>query len=421
MPLRLLANHIALSVYMAQNTTLQICQFGFVGRIYMIKSRIPLRKFVKEYSVRNKLNEDIPVYSVTNSQGFCTEYFSKEVASQDKTTYKIVPRGYFAYNPSRINVGSVDWQKYEDRVIVSPLYNVFSVSDEIDCQYLYYFFRSNIGRQMIKAKSSGSVRDNLKIEMLKEMTIPDISMREQQFCSSVLDKLQILIKLKFDEIKQMDELVKARFVEMFGKRKYTKLKWNDVFYTKTGKLDSNAATSNGQYPFFTCSKDILRIDNYAFDQEALLLSGNNASGKYDVKYYNGKFNAYQRTYVLGLKEQWSYNLMKYQLEEKLMYLKRHSLGGLTKYLTLKILSELSFIIPPMEKQVEFDSFVRQADKSKLPNTSIIYTLFVGMAYTLPGTLALYLCAKLSPVNGDMGVPFQVRSRYFSRLAVLKLS
>ena len=331
----------------------------------MIKSRISLGKFVKEYSVRNKLNEDIPVYSVTNSQGFCTEYFSKEVASQDKTTYKIVPRGYFAYNPSRINVGSVDWQKYEDRVIVSPLYNVFSVSDEIDCQYLYYFFRSNIGRQMIKAKSSGSVRDNLKIEMLKEMTIPDISMREQQFCSSVLDKLQILIKLKCDEIKQMDELVKARFVEMFGKREYTKLKWNDVFYTKTGKLDSNAATSDGQYPFFTCSKDILRIDNYAFDQEALLLSGNNASGKYDVKYYNGKFNAYQRTYVLGLKEQWSYNLMKYQLEEKLMYLKRHSLGGLTKYLTLKILSELSFIIPPMEKQVEFDSFVRQADKSKL--------------------------------------------------------
>lgn len=202
----------------------------------MIKSRIPLENFVKEYSVRNKLNEDIPVYSVTNSQGFCTEYFSKEVASQDKTTYKIVPRGYFAYNPSRINVGSVDWQKYEDRVIVSPLYNVFSVSDEIDCQYLYYFFRSNIGRQMIKAKSSGSVRDNLKIEMLKEMTIPDISMREQQFCSSVLDKLQILIKLKCDEIKQMDELVKARFVEMFVDRGYPVKTIGDVIDRKITRV-----------------------------------------------------------------------------------------------------------------------------------------------------------------------------------------
>ena len=59
--------------------------------------------------------------------------------------------------------------------------------------------------------------------------------------------------------------------------------------------------------------------------------------------------------------------------------------------------------------------------SDLPNTSIIYTLLVGIAYTLTGTLSLYWCAKLSPINGDMGVPFQARSRYFSRLAVLKLS
>ena len=125
----------------------------------MTRIRVPLGKFIKEYSERNKGNEDIPVYSVTNSQGFCTEYFGKEVASQDKTTYKIVPQGYFAYNPSRINVGSVDWQRYEKRVIVSPLYNVFSVSEGIDRQYLYYFLRSDLGRQMIKAKASGSVRD----------------------------------------------------------------------------------------------------------------------------------------------------------------------------------------------------------------------------------------------------------------------
>lgn len=65
----------------------------------MTRIRVPLGKFIKEYSERNKGNEDIPVYSVTNSQGFCTEYFGKEVASQDKTTYKIVPQGYFAYNP----------------------------------------------------------------------------------------------------------------------------------------------------------------------------------------------------------------------------------------------------------------------------------------------------------------------------------
>ena len=81
-----------------------------------------IKDVIFEYSVRNKADENINVYSVTNEKGFCTDYFSKEVASKDKTTYKIVPRGYFAYNPSRINVGSIDWQNHEDRVIVSPLY-----------------------------------------------------------------------------------------------------------------------------------------------------------------------------------------------------------------------------------------------------------------------------------------------------------
>ena len=138
-----------------------------------------------------------------------------------------------------------------------------------------------------------------------------------------------------------------------------------MFNTTTGKLDSNAMVENGEYPFFTCAKEVFRIDKYAFDQEALLLAGNNAAGKYDVKYYKGKFNAYQRTYVLGLKEDWSYQLFRYQLEDKLVYLQQQSLGGLTKYLTLKILGELEFIVPPMDKQNEFSSFVEQTDKSKL--------------------------------------------------------
>ena len=88
------------------------------------------------------------------------------------------------------------------------------------------------------------------------------------------------------------------------------------------------------------------------------------SGKYDVKYYKGKFNAYQRTYVLTLKKYWPYHLFKYQLEEKLDYLKNNSLGGLTKYLTLKILGSLNFIIPPQDEQEKFASFVQKVDNSK---------------------------------------------------------
>ena len=148
--------------------------------------KVRLGEFIQEFSVRNRAEEDIPVYSVTNSEGFCTGYFDKDVASNDRSTYKIVPRGCFAYNPSRINVGSVDWQRYEDKVIVSPLYVVFSVSDRLDPQYLYFFLKSNVALTYIRAAATGSVRDNLRFSMLQEFSI------------------------------ELRTLIKARFVEMFG-------------------------------------------------------------------------------------------------------------------------------------------------------------------------------------------------------------
>ena len=222
----------------------------------MGRKRVPLGNYVTEYSVRNKGDEDIPVYSVTNSQGFCTDYFDKEVASKDKKTYKIVPKGYFAYNPSRINVGSVDWQKYEERVIVSPLYNVFSVSENLEQQYLFYFLRSDVGKQMIKSKVSGSVRDNLKIDMLKEMTIPEMSIEEQKKCVHILDTLKIIISLRKKELDKLDNLIKARFVEMFGDPVRNSKNWN------TEKLCSIAPINkyNGDIDKFNGKVWLLNLD-----------------------------------------------------------------------------------------------------------------------------------------------------------------
>ena len=140
-----------------------------------------------------------------------------------------------------------------------------------------------------------------------------------------------------------------------------RIKLGDLTKIKTGKLDANAASEDGQYPFFTCSKEPLRISTYSYDCESVLIAGN---GDLNVKYYNGKFNAYQRTYVLKLKGDWSYQLFRYQLEDKLIYLQQQSLGGLTKYLTMKILAELDFIMPPIDSQIEFEQFVNQVDKSK---------------------------------------------------------
>ena len=121
---------------------------------------------------------------------------------------------------------------------------------------------------------------------------------------------------------------------------------------------------NGRYPFFTCSKDIFYIDTYAFDCEALLLAGNNATANYDVKYYKGKFNAYQRTYVLTLKDNSLYKFFKFALENKLSLLQEQSIGGMTKYLTLGILHKIEFIAPPLTLQQEFADKIEAIEKQK---------------------------------------------------------
>lgn len=178
--------------------------------------KVNIEEVIYEYSVRNKLDEDIPVYSVTNNKGFCTGYFSKDVASKDKSTYKIVPQGYFAYNPSRINVGSVDWQRYKEKVIVSPLYVVFGVLEKINQQYLFHYLKSDIILTYIKEYATGSVRDNLKLSELGKFPINLPPLDEQHRVAAVLDKVSDLIALRKKQLAKLDELVKARFVEMFG-------------------------------------------------------------------------------------------------------------------------------------------------------------------------------------------------------------
>lgn len=175
-----------------------------------------LGKYIQEYSVKNKKDLGYPVYSVTNSKGFCTEYFNKDVSGEDKTTYKIVPRGYFAYNPSRINVGSIDWQNCEDNVIVSPLYVVFKCSDGLNQDYLKYYLKSDSGKKVINASISVSVRNSLKFDVLSDFKLNIGTIDEQLVVVDKLRKIEAAIENERKRIKLYDELIKSRFVEMFG-------------------------------------------------------------------------------------------------------------------------------------------------------------------------------------------------------------
>lgn len=137
----------------------------------------------------------------------------------------------------------------------------------------------------------------------------------------------------------------------------------DICNITTGKLDSNAAMKNGEYPFFTCSPITLNIDSFAFDIEAVLLAGNNAAGKFSIKYYNGKFNAYQRTYVINAKSNISLlnRYLYFALSLQLTKLQNLSTGAATKFLTLGILKQIYIPIPNLKIQEKITSILSNYD------------------------------------------------------------
>ena len=355
-----------------------------------------LGDYIQEYSVRNKSGEDIPVYSITNSQGFCRDYFSKEVASKDKTSYKIVPRGCFAYNPSRINVGSVDWQRDEERVIVSPLYNVFSVSPEIDQQYLYYYLKSSATSYRIKEVATGSVRDNLRHSMLYDFMIELPSLDVQRQIVSNLDLLASIIRQRNQQLTKLDELIKARFVEMFGDMLLNSLEWPekpleglaDIVSgitkgrktTETGLIEvPYMAVSNVKsgYIDWTTIKTILatkqEIEQYRLMPDDILMTeggdpdkvGRGAIIKNPLK------DSIHQNHIFRVRLDKSELLPAYFAE----YLqhqkaKRYFLGcakqttGIAS-INMRQLRALPVLIPPLPLQNQFAAFVAEVDKSKV--------------------------------------------------------
>ena len=140
-------------------------------------------------------------------------------------------------------------------------------------------------------------------------------------------------------------------------------KLKNIALIKTGKLDSNAAVTNGVYPFFTCDPITLKIDEWAYDTEAVLLAGNNASGNYTAKYYKGKFNAYQRTYIIESANTslLSVRFLAFAITQQLRLLKAMSTGSTTKFLTIKMLNDLEIPCPEISVQQKIASIIGSYD------------------------------------------------------------
>ena len=185
-----------------------------------------------------------------------------------------------------------------------------------------------------------------------------------------------------------------------------KVKVGEITKIKTGKLDANASSENGKYPFFTCSKEPLKINTYSYDCECVLIAGN---GELNVKYYNGKFDAYQRTYII---EDNSNGLLYmpylyYFFEKYVEELRKQSIGGIIKYIKLANLTDALIELPSMEEQKFIVSLMDSPSKliSLRKDTIIKLDLLIKARF-----IEMFMCEncpslsmdELSLANGEYG-------------------
>ena len=183
-----------------------------------------LGNYIYEYNERNN-NGCKRVLSVTNTKGFVLqkEQFEKTVASNDTSNYKVVHKGDFAYNPSRVNVGSLDMLNEYDEGILSPMYIVFKADENIDKNYLMQCLQSYWFRGHIPAYTQGSVRDSLSFDGLCSMKFYFPSLEEQKVISSILDHVDMEIEMASNKLSSLQAQKKGLMqVLLTGKKQIIK-------------------------------------------------------------------------------------------------------------------------------------------------------------------------------------------------------
>ena len=167
---------------------------AIIHRCYSSQTNmIPLSELLKQCSDRNRSGSDLQVLSVSNKYGFIAQsnqFEDREVASDDTSNYKVVKKGVFAYNPARINVGSIALYEMDGNGIVSPMYVCFTTKSELLPSYLKYYFASQTFKHEMYKRLEGSVRLCLTFEELCNIEIHLPSIEQQKNISKYISKIE---------------------------------------------------------------------------------------------------------------------------------------------------------------------------------------------------------------------------------------
>lgn len=260
----------------------------------------------------------------------------------------------------------------EDGVIIGGDINILRPKEGIDGEFLARAINANTKK--FKRFLEGSVILHLKNENIKEVSIRiPKSIEEQRKIAAALSAYDEMIAVKTAKLETWQECKKRMVKEIFGRTKRFKddegkefPEWEEktlgeVVSITTGKLNANEMVDGGQFDFYTSGVDVFKIDKAAFNGPAITVAGNGANVGC-LHLADGKFNAYQRTYVLQdflACREYIYAAIEVKLPN---VIKKYKRGSAIPYIVMDMLADLKIPLPCMEEQQKIGSFLAEIDK-----------------------------------------------------------
>ena len=251
------------------------------------------------------------------------------------------------------------------------------ITDRVNPRYIGYYLRTSKFRGQFMAFSTMTTRASLANNDLLNMEVELPPMEIQHRIATILSRYDSLIENYQKQIKLLEEAAQRLYKEWFidlhfpGHENtniidgvpegWEKKKVGDITPIITGKKDANFGTPDGEYPFFTCSQEPIKAPSFSFDCAAVLLAGN---GDFNVKLYRGRFEAYQRTYVLSPYIDSHLYLLFYTISANMTKLAAGSSGSTIKFLTKGMIDGINLNVPNDEILRSFNKKVEPIQSSR---------------------------------------------------------
>lgn len=235
--------------------------------------------------------------------------------------------------------------------------------------FFTYLFKSSDFRKAMTGSAVGANIQNLSQGRLSacEVRIPNYDLQVR--IADILSAYDNLIENNQKQIKLLEEAAQRLYKEWFVNLRFPgyentpivdgvpygwkKVTLGNIAPILTGKKDANFGTEDGAYPFFTCSQEPIKAPSYSFDTNAVILAGN---GDFNVKLYRGKFEAYQRTYVLSPTEEKYLYLLYNAVNESMAVLVKGASGSTIKFLTKGMIESIPLFIPTDELLAQYNDY-----------------------------------------------------------------